>query len=119
MEEKGLVERGTDLDRIVNFSDAIFAFAITLLVLEIRVPDGLSPRELTDMLVDMWPDYLSYLISFTLIGSFWRSHRLIFRYIRAYNRRLSTLNSLLLMWVAFLPFPVSLFGSTRNSVSRS
>ena len=58
------MEGGTELERIVFFSDAVFAIAITLLVLEIRVPDGLSPAGLTSALGEMWPRFASYLISF-------------------------------------------------------
>jgi uncharacterized membrane protein len=104
------MEGGTELERIVFFSDAVFAIAITLLVLEIRVPEGLSPAELTSALGEMWPRFASYLISFSLIGGFWRAHHLIFRYIKAYDRRLITSNLLFLMCVAFLPFSSSLLG---------
>lgn len=104
MEEKGSVER------IVYFSDAVFAIAITLLVLEIRVPAGLSSEGLGTALVEMWPKYSSYLISFTVIGSSWRTHHLIFRHIKAYDELLISLNFLYLMCVAFLPFSASLIG---------
>jgi uncharacterized membrane protein len=52
-------EHGTEVERIVFFSDAVFAIAITLLVLDIRVPQGLSPSELKVALAEMWPKYLS------------------------------------------------------------
>lgn len=110
MEERSSLERGTELGRIVHFSDAVFAIAITLLVLEIRVHEGLSPEELKDDLVGMWPQYLSYLISFGVIASFWRVNHLVFRYVRAYDGRLITLNLFFLMCVAFLPFSSSLLG---------
>ena len=61
-------ERGTEVERIVFFSDAVFAIAITLLVLEIRVPDGLPPARLAGALGGMWPKFFSYLISFSVIG---------------------------------------------------
>lgn len=108
VEEERWEERGREMERIVYFSDAVFAIAITLLVLQIRVPAGLSPTELTAALIEIWPKYLSYLISFTVIGSFWRAHHRIFRHIRAYDVRLIYLNLLFLMCVAFLPFSASL-----------
>jgi uncharacterized membrane protein len=108
--EERWMEHGTELERIVFFSDAVFAIAITLLVLEIRVPEGLSPTELTSALGEMWPRFASYLISFSLIGGFWRAHHRIFHYIKAYDRRLITSNLLFLMCVAFLPFSSSLLG---------
>ena len=110
MEEEQRVERGTEMERLSFFSDAVFAIAITLLVLEIRVPDGLSPAELTAALGEMWPKFVSYLISFSLIGGYWRAHHRIFHYIKAYDRWLISLNLLFLMCVAFLPFPSSLLG---------
>lgn len=72
-------ERGTEVERIVFFSDAVFAIAITLLVLEIRVPDGLPPARLAEALGRMWPKFLSYLISFSVTGGYWRAHHRIFR----------------------------------------
>jgi uncharacterized membrane protein len=110
MDKERRVERDTELERIVFFSDAVFAIAITLLVLEIRVPEGLSPTALIATLGGMWPRFASYLISFSLIGGFWRAHHRIFHYIEAYDQRLITLNLAFLMCVAFLPFSASLFG---------
>lgn len=110
VEEERREEGGAEMGRIVYFSDAVFAIAITLLVLQIRVPAGLSPTELTPALVEMWPKFLSYLISFTVIGSFWRAHHRIFRHIEAYDAHLIHLNLLFLMCVAFLPFSASLIG---------
>jgi uncharacterized membrane protein len=97
-----------ELERIIYFSDAVFAIAITLLVLEIWVPNGLWPTELTAALGEMWPRFVSYLISFSVVGRYWRAHHRTFRYIRAYDRWLISLNLLFLMCVAFLPFPSSL-----------
>lgn len=110
VEKEQWEERGREMGRIVYFSDAVFAIAITLLVLQIRVPAGLSPTALTAALIEMWPKYLSYLISFTVIGSFWRTHHRIFRHIKAYDESLIALNLLFLMCVAFLPFSASLIG---------
>ena len=90
MEEERRAERGTELERIVYFSDAVFAIAITLLVLEIRVPEGLSPTALIATLGGMWPRFASCLISFSLIGGYWRAHHRLFRYIEAYDQRLIT-----------------------------
>jgi uncharacterized membrane protein len=56
-------QAGRELDRIVFFSDAVFAIAITILVLDIGVPDGLSPAELPARVLGLWPKYLGYVIS--------------------------------------------------------
>jgi uncharacterized membrane protein len=106
-------EAGRDRDRIVNLSDGIFAIAITLLVLDIRVPDipqNMVATELPAALLSLWPKYLGYFLSFVGISVFWTIHHSIFRPIRAYDRPLLYLNFLFLMVVAFVPFPTSLLG---------
>ena len=107
--------KGSDreLDRIVFFSDAVFAIAITLLVLSIEVPqipENLVAEELPDQLFDLGRNMLSYVISFLVIFSFWTVHHSIFSSIRGYDRGLLWLNGLFLMAVAFLPFPSALLG---------
>ncbi len=114
-----LRERETrkDRDRIVNLSDGVFAIAITLLVLDIRVPDipeNLVASELSRELLSLWPKYLGYFLSFVGISTFWMIHHSIFRPIRAYDRILLYLNFLFLMVVAFVPFPTSLLGEYGN-----
>ena len=102
-----------ELDRIVFFSDAVFAIAITLLVLSIEVPqipENLVAEELPDQLFDLGRNMLSYVISFLVIFSFWTVHHSIFSSIRGYDRGLLWLNGLFLMAVAFLPFPSALLG---------
>jgi uncharacterized membrane protein len=108
---------GRDLDRIVNLSDGVFAIAITLLVLDIRVPEipeALVATELPGELFALWPKYLGYLLSFVGISMFWVIHHSIFRGIRSYDRRLIWLNFLFLTFVAFMPFPTSLLGEYGN-----
>lgn len=102
---------GRELDRIVNFSDAVFAIALTLLVLDIRVPeipDDLVAEELPAQLLALWPKYFGYVLSFVVIISFWNIHHSIFSGIRGYDKGLIWLNSTFLMFVAIVPFPTSL-----------
>lgn len=106
-------EVGRDRDRIVNLSDGVFAIALTLLVLDIRVPnirESVVGSELPGVLLSLWPNYLGYVLSFVVISTFWIIHHSIFRTIRAYDRTLLYLNLLFLMFVAFVPFPTSLLG---------
>lgn len=106
-------ETGRDRDRIVNLSDGVFAIAITLLVLDIRVPDipeNLVGSRLPRELLALWPKYFGYVLSFVVISTFWLIHHSVFRPIRAYDRPLLWLNFLFLMLVAFVPFPTSLLG---------
>jgi uncharacterized membrane protein len=113
-------QAGRELDRIVFFSDAVFAIAITILVLDIRVPDGLSPSALPAQVLALGPKYLSYAISFLVLAVYWQAHHRVFRPIRRYDGTLVWLNFLFLMAVAFLPFPTSLlgeYGGQRISVA--
>jgi uncharacterized membrane protein len=103
-------EAGKELDRIVFFSDAVFAIAITILVLDIRIPPDLVPRELPGRLLDLGPKFLSYVISFVVLAIYWQAHHRVFKPIRTYDKVLLWLNFLFLMTVAFLPFPTSLLG---------
>lgn len=110
--EKG-AEAGRELDRVVFFSDAVFAIAITILVLDIQVPDippALVPRQLPGRILDLGPKFLSYVISFLVLAVYWQAHHRVFRPIRRYDKTLLWLNFLFLMTVAFLPFPTSLLG---------
>jgi uncharacterized membrane protein len=113
-------EAGRELDRIVFFSDAVFAIAITILVLDIRVPDGLSPAELPAQVLSLWPKYLGYAISFLVLAVYWQAHHRVFKPIRGYDGTLVWLNFFFLMAIAFLPFPTSLlgeYGGQRISVA--
>jgi uncharacterized membrane protein len=98
------------LERLVFFSDAVFAIAITILVLDIRLPagaDSASSRELFLSLAGLWHEYLAFFISFWLIGLCWISHHRKFLYIRRVDNQLLILNLLMLMMIAFIPFPTA------------
>ena len=103
------------LERLIFFSDAVFAIAITLLALEIRLPTADGPVTWADLL-GLWPRYLSYTISFGTIGGYWVSHHRKFRLIRRYDTRLLWINLLALAAVAFLPFPTALLGEHGDEV---
>ena len=97
--------------RVEAFSDGVFAIAITLLVLEIKVP----PPHLTghggtlfQALLDLWPSYIGYLISFVTIGIMWVNHHSMFVLIRRTDRYFLLLSVVFLMFIAFLPFPTAL-----------
>lgn len=105
------------MERLIFFSDAVFAIAITLLALDIRLPvdaASLSDSALLAQLLAIWPKYMAYAVSFLVIGSFWLAHHRRFRLIRRYDRRLLFLNLLLLMAVAFIPFPTAVLSDSGN-----
>ena len=94
-----------DPSRVVAFSDAVIAIAVTLLVLDIRPPQ--DSRHLFHGLVTLWPSYLAYVVTFMLIGQVWANHHVMFDQIRTADRTVLFLNTLLLMDIAFLPFAAS------------
>jgi uncharacterized membrane protein len=108
------------LDRLVFFSDAVFAIAITLLVLEIRLPSGaggLDDRQLLVSLGGIFHSYLAYVISFLVIGTFWIAHHHKFGFIIKYDRGLLFLNLLVLMVIGFIPFPSSVISENPGSTA--
>src|SRR5947209_4359375 len=99
-------EPGTE--RLMAFSDGVFAIAITLLVLNISLPGHVV--DLPRALRDLFPEYLSYAMSFMVIGVIWAQHHAIFGLIRRTDHVFILINILFLMWVAFLPFPAHVLG---------
>jgi uncharacterized membrane protein len=95
--------------RLVAFSDAVFAIAVTLLVLDIRPPQ--DTRHLLHGLATLWPSYLAYAITFLQIGQVWANHHVMFDHIRAVDRVVLLLNTLLLMDIAFLPFAAAILSA--------
>src|SRR5437879_12334128 len=92
--------------RVEAFSDGVFAIAITLLILSVgidRAPHG----DLGTYLVDLWPSYFAYAVSFLTIGIMWVNHHQLFKFVKATDRKLLFVNLGLLMCVAFVPFPTS------------
>jgi uncharacterized membrane protein len=103
-----------ELDRLIFFSDAIFAIVMTLLILEIRAPDNVPPdvaaTEVPNLVWALWPKFFSYVLSFLVIGTYWIAHHQTFRYVRSYNRTLLWLNLVFLLSISFIPFPTDLLG---------
>ena len=93
--------------RIESFSDGVFAIALTLLVFDLSVPAS-SFDDLWRGIAHEWPSYLAYLTSFITIGGLWMAHLGIFRRLQSANPAVMRLNLLVLMGVAFLPFPTGL-----------
>jgi TMEM175 potassium channel family protein len=93
--------------RLEAFSDAVFAIAITLIVLEL----GISPRDgdhLLSSILHHWSSYLAYLTSFLTIGVVWLQHSAITHTLRAADATLYRINLLVLLLVSFLPFPTKI-----------
>ncbi|MDB5230127.1 MAG: hypothetical protein JWN76_932 [Chitinophagaceae bacterium] len=94
------------LERMILFSDAVFAIAITLLVIEIKIPEAWPPTEakLVAGLKHILPDVIGFVMSFAIIGQFWITHHRMFGYVQRFDTGLLWLNLHLLFWVAIMPF---------------
>jgi uncharacterized membrane protein len=112
-DDEAAKEEGTG--RILALSDGVFAIALTLLILEVAVPSTTGNADLPKALLGLWPRYLAYVLSFVVIARFWAAHRLAFRLMARDDTALVWLNLLLLMFVAFLPFPTAVVGQHAGS----
>jgi uncharacterized membrane protein len=107
--------RHIGIDRLGAFSDGVFAIAITILVLEITVPED-EPESLLHGVLGLWPSYLAYAVSFSTIGVTWLAHTAITDRLAHADALLARLNLLLLLFVSFLPFPTSLVAENVGDV---
>ncbi|MDQ3871801.1 MAG: TMEM175 family protein [Chloroflexota bacterium] len=97
---------GIGTARLETFSDGVFAIAATLLIIEVGVDE--RGRSLSDALLQAWPSYVAYAISFLTIGIIWVNHHTVFAQIGAVDRAFLFINIGFLMLVAFIPFPTEL-----------
>jgi uncharacterized membrane protein len=106
-------ERDSRLERLIFLSDGVYAIALTLLAVELVLPESsadLQDRELLKSLLESWPKVLAFLTSFTVIANFWVGHNVLFQHVRRFDGGLMWLALLQLLCVAFIPFPTSVIG---------
>jgi TMEM175 potassium channel family protein len=104
--------------RVEAFSDGVFAIAVTLLILSVGI-DSAPHGDLGTYLVDLWPAYLAYAVSFLTVGIMWVNHHLLFDNFATVDRPMLLLNILLLMLIAFVPFPTRIAAEfARSEVDR-
>jgi len=111
--------RGFEKNRIEALIDGIFAVALTLLVLDIKLPEGVSYPDneaLWNKLVELERHFAIYAISFVVIGIYWVAHHVQFHYVRYTDRRLIWINMLFLLLISFLPFATDLVGDHEDLV---
>lgn len=103
--------------RVEAFSDGVFAIAVTLLILNIHLPDPITANDtqLRGQLLRLWPSYLAYAVSFLLIGMVWINHHRMLHHVVRVDGLFLGLNLLLLMNIAFLPFPTDVLAQTMRS----
>jgi uncharacterized membrane protein len=107
-------ESRSDVERIAFFSDAVFAIAMTLLVVQLSVPTG-AAGQLGHALRARGSKFFAFGLSFLVIGQYWMSHHRVFRHIGRYDLGLLWLNLLYLLTIAFLPFPSAVLGNYPHS----
>jgi uncharacterized membrane protein len=103
-----------ETNRVEAFSDGVFAIAITLLILAVGI-DNVPHGDLGSYLTGLWPAYLAYAASFLTIGIMWVNHHLVFRQFARVDGPLLLLNVLLLMLIAFVPFPTRVVAEFARS----
>jgi uncharacterized membrane protein len=106
-------ERDPRLERLLFLSDGVYAIALTLLAVELVLPESaadLHGGALLDSLLESWPRVLAFLISFTVIANFWVGHNVLFQHVRRFDGGLMWLALLQLLCVAFIPYPTSVIG---------
>lgn len=96
--------------RIEAFSDGVFAIAVTLLILEVKVPAADS-GQLGRHLLQQWPSYVAFVLSFAFIGIMWINHHRLFNHIRRSDDGLLILNLLVLLGVTAVPFPTAVLAT--------
>jgi uncharacterized membrane protein len=114
-------ESGVDfrygVNRILGLTDAIFAFAVTLLVLDLVAPSlspGATSSDLWEALASEWVRFLDYGISFVIAGAWWNSHHRVFHYVRQSNETLQWLNLFFLLWICLIPFFTRVFSENST-----
>ncbi len=105
------------IERMILFTDAVFAIAITLLVIEIKAPHiehGVSTVEKIEQLLNLLPLFIGFIISFFVIAIYWRSHHRLFSFIKDYDDKLIWLNFLFLFTIILMPFSSAYYSENFN-----
>jgi uncharacterized membrane protein len=116
-EDARQIEEGRGLDRVIAFSDGVFAIAITLLVLNFKLPDLSGPDlddELFHAISDDWGLWFSFALSFAIIARFWVAHHRLSMLLRRIDHHFLVLNLVLLAFIVVLPYPTEILGEYGN-----
>jgi len=110
-------QRNANPDRLLTFTDGVFAIIITILVLELEVPDLGAGQSLREALSDIRPTFVAFIISFLLVGMYWVWHRSAFAQVRYVDLNTVWLNLLFLLPVAMIPFGASMLGEYEGDAT--
>jgi uncharacterized membrane protein len=116
--EEEEIKKEFQLERVILFSDAVFAIIITIMVIDIKLPENLkngTAEHLHDAFYELIPKLFAYGLSFLVVAAFWIRHLKIFSFLRDYNVPLLVLNLLFLFTVSLFPFTVSMISGILNS----
>lgn len=105
-------KKSFQLERIILFSDAVFAISITLLVIELKLPDieEVTNSTLANALLNTFPHFFSFVLSFMIIGIYWIAHHRMFNFVINYDNKLIWLNLLFLFFIVLMPFSSNIYG---------
>lgn len=117
IKEEEEIKKEFQLERVVLFTDAVFAIILTIMVLELKLPEAinkLGDKEIHDAFKELILKFFGYVITFGLVARFWVAHLKLFRYLKDYDQKLLGLNLLFLFTVTLFPFAVSLITRKTN-----
>ncbi|MCZ4225179.1 TMEM175 family protein [Pedobacter rhodius] len=107
MSEHSELKKEFQIERMILFTDAVFAIAITLLIIEIKAPEihhGMTFAGMANQLLNLIPKFIGFIISFFVIAIYWRSHHRMFSFIKDYDDKLIWLNFFFLFSIILMPF---------------
>lgn len=119
---KNIIRNQSQLDRLIFFSDAVFAIAITILIIDVKVPDLQRPvteAALIHSLVNLLPKFTGFLLSFFLIGLYWTIHHRLFGYVKAHSVPLLWINLVFLLGIVVLPFTTSFYSEYVSTLLKT
>lgn len=111
LSEEEEIKKEFQLERVILFSDAVFAIIITIMVIDLKLPETIknaNADQWREAFMELVPKFLAYVISFVLVARFWMEHLKIFSYLKDYNRTLLVLNLLFLFANSLFPFAASI-----------
>ncbi|MGY3054706.1 putative membrane protein [Pedobacter sp. UYEF25] len=117
MSEHGDLKKEFQVERMVLFTDAVFAIAITLLVIEIRAPIILpysSFSQTAEQLLELVPRFMGFIMSFFVIAIYWRSHHRLFSFLKSYDDKIIWLNFFFLFFIVLMPFSSSYYSENAS-----
>ncbi|MFA6083186.1 TMEM175 family protein [Mucilaginibacter sp.] len=117
IKENEEIKKEFQLERVILFSDAVFAIIITIMVLEIKLPEGMrhaSHEKVMEAFIDLIPKLIGYIFAFFITGMFWAKHLKLFSYLKDYTKQLIVYNLIFLFFITLFPFGVSVMAETLS-----